>query len=110
MNAVVRHCMGSLCDRTGPFCDQLSASAGYHYVSSLVTAQLTRTARMILVPVPGATEAELAAKVANSVVKGLRAASQPSPWPDTREALPELHAILHEWVERPIGWRCGGAL
>ncbi|MGA2827077.1 MAG: hypothetical protein ABSF03_13275 [Streptosporangiaceae bacterium] len=60
---------------------------------------------MTLVPVPGATEAELAAKVANSVVKGLR-----SPWPDTREALPELHAILHEWVERPIGWRCGGAL
>jgi hypothetical protein len=51
-------------------------------------------------PVPGLTEAELVAKVGSSVVQGLRAASQPSLWPDAREALLELHAILHEWVER----------
>jgi hypothetical protein len=55
---------------------------------------------MSVLPVPGLTEAELVAKVGNSVVQGLRAASQPSPWPDAREALLELHAILHEWVER----------
>jgi len=55
---------------------------------------------MTLVPLPGSTEAELVAKVGNSVIKGLRAASQPSPWPDIREALLELHAILHEWVRR----------
>ena len=55
---------------------------------------------MTLVPLPGATEAELVAKVGNSVIQGLRAASQPSAWPNTREALLELHAILHEWVER----------
>jgi hypothetical protein len=55
---------------------------------------------MTRLPVPGLTEAELVAKVGSSVVQGLRAASRPSPWPDAREALLELHAILHEWVER----------
>lgn len=55
---------------------------------------------MTPLPVPGLTDAELVAKVGSSVVQGLRAASQPSPWPDAREALLELHAILHEWVER----------
>jgi hypothetical protein len=55
---------------------------------------------MTPLPVPGLTEAELVAKVGSSVVQGLRAASQPSPWPDAREALLELHAILGEWVER----------
>ena len=55
---------------------------------------------MTPLPVPGLTEAELVAKVGSSVVQGLRAASQPSLWPDAREALLELHAILHEWVER----------
>jgi hypothetical protein len=55
---------------------------------------------MIPLPVPGLSDAELVAKVGSSVVQRLRAASQPSPWPDTREALLELHAILHEWVER----------
>lgn len=55
---------------------------------------------MTSLPVPGLTEAELVAKVGSSVVQGLRAASQPSPWPDAREALLELYAILHEWVQR----------
>lgn len=55
---------------------------------------------MTPLPVPGLTEAELVAKVGNSVLQGLRAASRPSPWPDAREALLELHAILHEWVQR----------
>jgi hypothetical protein len=55
---------------------------------------------MTPLPVPGLTDAELVAKVGSSVVQGLRAASQPSPWPDAREALLELLAILHEWVER----------
>lgn len=55
---------------------------------------------MTPLPLPGATEAELIAKVGSSVVQGLRAASQPSPWPNTREALLELHAILSEWVTR----------
>ena len=51
-------------------------------------------------PVPGLTDAELVAKVGSSVVQGLRAASQPSPWPGAREALLELHAIVHDWVGR----------
>lgn len=55
---------------------------------------------MTLVPLPGATDAELVVKVGNSVIQGLRAASQPPAWPDTREALLDLHAILREWLER----------
>lgn len=52
---------------------------------------------MTLVPVPGANEVDLVAKVGTSVVHGLRQASQPPPWPNTRDALLELLAILDEW-------------
>ena len=39
-------------------------------------------------------------QVGTSVVRGLQQASQPPPWPNTREALLELLAILDEWCRR----------
>src|ERR1022692_1960716 len=59
-----------------------------------------RQADMTPLPFPGANEANLVAKVGASVVNGLRHASQPTPWPNTREALLELLVILSEWNER----------
>ena len=54
----------------------------------------------VTLPFPGANEADLAAKVGASVARGLRQAGQPPPWPDTRESLLELLAVLQEWQER----------
>jgi hypothetical protein len=54
----------------------------------------------VTLPFPGANEADLAAKVGASVARGLRRAGQPPPWPDTRESLLELLAVLQEWQER----------
>ena len=51
-------------------------------------------------PVPGADEVNLVAKVGSSVVHGLSQPSQPPPWPNTRDALLELLAILDEWSHR----------
>jgi hypothetical protein len=51
-------------------------------------------------PVPGADEVNLVAKVGTSVVRGLSQPSQPPPWPNTRDALLELLAILDEWSRR----------
>jgi hypothetical protein len=50
--------------------------------------------------VPGADEVNLVAQVGNSVLQGLRQPSQPAPWPNTRDALLELLAILDEWNRR----------
>jgi hypothetical protein len=54
----------------------------------------------VTLPFPGANEANLAAKVGASVARGLRQAAQPPPWPDARESLLELLAVLEEWGER----------
>jgi hypothetical protein len=54
----------------------------------------------VSLPFPGASEANLAAKVGASVARGLRQAAQPPPWLDTRESLLELLAVLQEWQER----------
>jgi hypothetical protein len=55
---------------------------------------------MTLLPIPGANEINLATKVGTSVVTGLRKANQPLAWPNTRDALLELLAILEEWDNR----------
>jgi hypothetical protein len=55
---------------------------------------------MDLVPFPGANEASVVAKVGSGVVSGLRQAGQLPPWPDTRESLLELLAVLEEWADR----------
>lgn len=55
---------------------------------------------MDLVPFPGANEASVVAKAGSSVVSGLRQAGQLPPWPDTRESLLELLAVLEEWADR----------
>jgi|Tabmets5t2r1_1033131.scaffolds.fasta_scaffold11297_1 hypothetical protein len=49
---------------------------------------------------PGASEAATIAKVGGSVLQGLQKANKPLPWPDTREALLELYAILDDWCMR----------
>jgi hypothetical protein len=49
---------------------------------------------------PGVSEAATIAKVSGSVVEGLQRANQPVSWPNVREALLELHAILAEWCTR----------
>ncbi|MBB1153501.1 hypothetical protein [Amycolatopsis dendrobii] len=54
---------------------------------------------MSSLPLPGAKEAELMAKVGTGVVQGIRKASQLPPWPDARDALLDLHAILREWCD-----------
>ncbi len=54
---------------------------------------------MTPLPLPGGKEAELMAKVGTGVLQGLRKASQPPPWPNTHDALLELHAILYEWCD-----------
>jgi hypothetical protein len=54
----------------------------------------------VTLPFPGANEADLATKVGASVARGLRQAAQPPTWPDTRESLLELLAVLQEWQER----------
>lgn len=54
---------------------------------------------MASIPLPGANEAELMTKVGAGVLHELQKAGQIPAWPDTREALLELHAILHEWCE-----------
>jgi hypothetical protein len=51
-------------------------------------------------PVPGADEVNLVAQVGTSVVRGLSQPSQPAPWPNTRDALLELLAILDDWHGR----------
>jgi len=55
---------------------------------------------MVPIPLPGADEVNLVAKAGTSVVQGLRKAQQPPPWPDTRDALLELFAVLYEWNSR----------
>lgn len=54
---------------------------------------------MASLPLPGANEAELMTKVGAGVLHELQKANKLPAWPDTREALLELHAILHEWCE-----------
>jgi hypothetical protein len=55
---------------------------------------------MDLVPFPGANEASVVAKVGSGVVSGLRQAGQLPPWPNARESLLELLAVLEEWSDR----------
>jgi len=55
---------------------------------------------MIPIPLPSADEVDLVAKAGTSVVQGLRKAQQPPPWPNTRDALLELFAVLYEWNRR----------
>lgn len=51
----------------------------------------------MVVPVPGASELKVVADVGRSVVQGLSTPSQPSPWPNARDDLLELLAILDDW-------------
>lgn len=49
---------------------------------------------------PGAGEAVVVAKTGTAVMQGLRTAKQPITWPNARESLLELYAILDDWCER----------
>jgi hypothetical protein len=49
---------------------------------------------------PGINEADLVTKAVANVVQGLKKSQQVPPWPDTRESLLELYAILDEWYVR----------
>jgi hypothetical protein len=51
----------------------------------------------MVVPVPGASELKVVAEVGGSIVRGLSTPSQPSPWPNARDDLLKLLAILDDW-------------
>lgn len=53
-------------------------------------------------PFPGGGEVDLVTKVGTSLVSGLRKASQLPSWPNTRDSLLELLAILDEWNYRAV--------
>jgi hypothetical protein len=55
---------------------------------------------MVPIPLPSPDEVDVAAKAGRSVVRGLRKAQQPPPWPNTHDALLELFAVLNEWNRR----------
>lgn len=57
---------------------------------------------MAMLPIPGVNEANLVAKVSTDVIRGIRQANQPPPWPNTQSALLELLAILDEWHRRAM--------